>query len=145
MAIDFALVRSDFAVAAAYKWLMCPYATGFLYVAPQHRDGEPMEEGWIIRKDSENFAGLGEYTDGRTCSNTRPYHRRKSKRPYSRICRQSLRGQRLIFCIPHDCSRNRSPEDFQLVPRWPGASGRMVWREKCLRLQELRRGLWAYS
>lgn len=61
--IDFAKVRPDFAVAAGYKWLMCPYATGFLYVAPQHRGGEPMEEGWIIRKDSENFAGLIEYTD----------------------------------------------------------------------------------
>ncbi len=61
--IDFAKVRPDFAVAAGYKWLLCPYTTGFLYVAPQHRDGEPLEEGWITRKDSENFSALVEYTD----------------------------------------------------------------------------------
>lgn len=61
--IDFAKVRPDFAVAAAYKWLLCPYTTGFLYVAPQHRDGEPLEEGWITRKDSEKFSALVEYTD----------------------------------------------------------------------------------
>ena len=61
--IDFAEVRPDFAVAAAYKWLLCPYTTGFLYVAPQHRGGEPLEEGWIARKDSEKFSALVEYTD----------------------------------------------------------------------------------
>ncbi len=61
--IDFARVRPDFAVAAGYKWLLCPYTTGFLYVAPQHRGGEPLEEGWITRKDSENFSALVEYTD----------------------------------------------------------------------------------
>lgn len=61
--IDFAKVRPDFAVAAGYKWLLCPYTTGFLYVAPQHRNGAPLEEGWITRKDSENFSALVEYTD----------------------------------------------------------------------------------
>lgn len=61
--IDFAKVRPDFAVAAAYKWLLCPYTTGFLYVAPQHRGGEPLEEGWITRKDSEQFSALVDYTD----------------------------------------------------------------------------------
>ncbi|MEM7269021.1 MAG: aminotransferase class V-fold PLP-dependent enzyme [Pseudomonadota bacterium] len=63
MVTDFAQIRPDFAVIAAYKWFMSPYATGFLYAAPHQRDGEPMEEGWIIRKDSENFAGLIDYTD----------------------------------------------------------------------------------
>ena len=63
MPIDFAQARPDFAVAAGYKWLLCPYTTGFLYVAPQHRNGEPLEEGWIARKDSENFSALVDYTD----------------------------------------------------------------------------------
>lgn len=63
MVTDFAAIRPDFAVVAGYKWLMSPYATGFLYVAPQHRNGEPMEEGWITRKDSRNFADLTTYTD----------------------------------------------------------------------------------
>ena len=63
MVCDFGAVRPDFAVAAAYKWLLGPYATGFLYVAPQHRDGRPLEETWIGRAGSEDFAGLVDYRD----------------------------------------------------------------------------------
>ncbi|MFV0473102.1 MAG: aminotransferase class V-fold PLP-dependent enzyme [Pikeienuella sp.] len=63
MVTDFAAIRPDFAAVAAYKWLLGPYATGFLHVAPQWRDGAPMEEGWIGRKDSRNFSGLVAYTD----------------------------------------------------------------------------------
>lgn len=63
MAIDFARVRPDFAVVAGYKWLMCPYTTGFLYVDPKWREGEPLEEGWITRKGAENFSTLVEYQD----------------------------------------------------------------------------------
>ncbi len=63
MVTDFAAIRPDFAVAACYKWLLGPYATGFLHVAPQHWGGAPLEEGWIERKDSRNFAGLVAYTD----------------------------------------------------------------------------------
>jgi selenocysteine lyase/cysteine desulfurase len=63
MMTDFAAIRPDFAAVAAYKWMMGPYATGFLYVAPERRDGEPLEEGWIGRKGSRNFAGLVAYTD----------------------------------------------------------------------------------
>jgi len=63
MVTDFAAIRPDFAVVACYKWMMSPYATGFLYAAPHRRDGEPLEEGWITRKDSQDFAGLVNYTD----------------------------------------------------------------------------------
>lgn len=63
MATDFAAIRPDFAVVACYKWLLGPYATGFLYVAPERRSGEPLEEGWITREDSRDFAGLVNYTD----------------------------------------------------------------------------------
>ena len=42
---DAAAVRPDFVVAACYKWLLGPYATGFLWVAPEHRDGRPLEAG----------------------------------------------------------------------------------------------------
>lgn len=63
MVTDFAAIRPDFAVVAGYKWMLCPYVTGFLYVAPSHRGGSPMEEGWITRKDSRNFANLTDYTD----------------------------------------------------------------------------------
>lgn len=63
MEIDFSAVRPDFAVAATYKWLLGPYALGFLWAAPDRRNGIPLEEGWITRANGENFAGLTDYTD----------------------------------------------------------------------------------
>ncbi|MDR3702611.1 MAG: aminotransferase class V-fold PLP-dependent enzyme, partial [Candidatus Sulfopaludibacter sp.] len=61
---DAAKVQPDFAVAAAYKWLLSPYATGVLYVAPQWHGGQPLEEGWIQRDNARRFAELIHYTDG---------------------------------------------------------------------------------
>ena len=51
-------VQPDFAVAACYKWLMGPYSTGFLYVAPKWHDGRPLEEGWIQRANARDFTSL---------------------------------------------------------------------------------------
>ena len=56
-------VQPDFVAVAAYKWLLAPYATGFLYVAPQHRSGSPLEQNWIARQGSSNFSRLIDYTD----------------------------------------------------------------------------------
>jgi len=64
MVADFGAIQPDFAVAASYKWLLGPYSTGFLYVAPHRREGRPLEETWIGRAGSENFAGLVDYQDG---------------------------------------------------------------------------------
>ena len=58
---DVTEIQPDFAVAAGYKWMMGPYSLGFMYAAPQHRDGRPLEHNWMARKDSENFAGLVDY------------------------------------------------------------------------------------
>ena len=63
MVTDFAAIRPDFAVAASYKWLLGPYSIGFQYVAPQWRDGRPLEETWIGRAGSEDFAALVDYGD----------------------------------------------------------------------------------
>ncbi|MBP7240786.1 aminotransferase class V-fold PLP-dependent enzyme [Amaricoccus sp.] len=60
---DAAGVRPDFVAAAAYKWLLGPYATGFLWVAPHRRDGRPLEQTWLGRAGSENFARLIDYRD----------------------------------------------------------------------------------
>ncbi|PHZ83970.1 aminotransferase class V-fold PLP-dependent enzyme [Paremcibacter congregatus] len=54
-------VDPDFMVAAAYKWLLGPYSYGFVYVAPRHHGGVPLEEAWISRKGSRNFARLVDY------------------------------------------------------------------------------------
>jgi selenocysteine lyase/cysteine desulfurase len=55
-------VQPDFAVAACYKWLMAPYSTGFLYVAPKWHEGRPLEEGWIQRANARDFTSLILYT-----------------------------------------------------------------------------------
>jgi selenocysteine lyase/cysteine desulfurase len=56
--LDLAAVRPDFLTAAAYKWLLGPYGTGFLWVAPHRRDGRPLEEHWMGRAGSEDFTRL---------------------------------------------------------------------------------------
>jgi len=56
-------VQPDFAVAANYKWLMGPYTTGLLYVAPKWHGGRPVEENWIQRANARDFAALILYTD----------------------------------------------------------------------------------
>jgi len=61
--LDLDRIKPDFMVAPTYKWLLGPYAMGFLYVAPKWRDGRPIEENWLNRKGSENFAGLVDYED----------------------------------------------------------------------------------
>lgn len=54
-------VDPDFMISASYKWLLGPYSYGFIYVAPRHQGGVPLEEGWINRKGSEDFARLVDY------------------------------------------------------------------------------------
>ena len=60
---DVTTVQPDFMITATYKWLLGPYSLGFLYVAPHRQSGRPLEEGWIARAGSENFAGLVDYQD----------------------------------------------------------------------------------
>ncbi|MEE2566390.1 aminotransferase class V-fold PLP-dependent enzyme [Hyphobacterium marinum] len=61
---DLAGIKPDYAVAAAYKWLLGPYSMGFLYVAPERRSDTPLEENWIVRDRAEDFARLVDYADG---------------------------------------------------------------------------------
>ena len=56
-------VRPDFLVAAAYKWLLCPYGVGFLYVGADWRGARPLEESWLARDNARDFAGLVKYSD----------------------------------------------------------------------------------
>jgi selenocysteine lyase/cysteine desulfurase len=62
--IDVSEIQPDFLVTVGYKWLLGPYALGYLYVAERwHAQGVPLEESWLHRQGSESFAGLVEYTD----------------------------------------------------------------------------------
>lgn len=61
MPLDVGSIRPDFLVSVGYKWLLGPFGLGYLYVAPAHQDGRPLEENWINREGSEDFARLIEY------------------------------------------------------------------------------------
>jgi len=61
--LDVARIRPDFLAAASYKWLLGPYSLGFLYVAPQHQGGRPLDNNWIAREGAEDFRRLAEYRD----------------------------------------------------------------------------------
>lgn len=63
MPLDVAELRPDFLVGVGYKWLLGPFGVGYLYVAGEHREGEPLEENWILRAGSEDFARLVDYRD----------------------------------------------------------------------------------
>lgn len=58
MTFDLDQVRPDFAVAAAYKWLLGPYSTGLLYVDPRHHRGEPLELPIFSRENAEVFSDI---------------------------------------------------------------------------------------
>ena len=61
--LDLAAIRPDYLVTVGYKWLLGPFALGYLYVAERHRDGVPLEENWISRLGSEDFGALVDYQD----------------------------------------------------------------------------------
>jgi selenocysteine lyase/cysteine desulfurase len=62
--LNLARVQPDFLVAVGYKWLLGPYGLGYLYVAPQwQRIGTPLEQSWLTRRGSEDFASLVDYRD----------------------------------------------------------------------------------
>lgn len=63
MPFDLAAVRPDVLAASGHKWLLGPYGLGFCYVDERWRGGEPLEENWLNREDSEDFSRLTEYRD----------------------------------------------------------------------------------
>ena len=56
-------IKPDALICAGYKWLMGPYALGVAYFGEYFNNGVPLEENWINRKNSEDFAGLVNYED----------------------------------------------------------------------------------
>lgn len=62
--LDVSRVRPDFLISAGYKWLLGPYSLGFMYVDEACREGTPIEQNWIVREGSQDFARLVDYRDG---------------------------------------------------------------------------------
>lgn len=58
---DIQAVQPDALICAAYKWLLGPYGTGVAYLGPFFDGGVPVEESWMNRMESEQFARLTRY------------------------------------------------------------------------------------
>lgn len=58
---DVAKIQPDALVCGGYKWLMGPYSLGLAYYGEYFDQGKPVEENWINRLNSENFAALVNY------------------------------------------------------------------------------------
>lgn len=58
---DIDAIQPDALICAGYKWLLGPYSIGLAYYGEYFDGGKPVEENWINRKNSENFAGLVNY------------------------------------------------------------------------------------
>lgn len=56
-------MRPDALVVAAYKWLLGPYGIALAYLGSRYDGGVPLEENWINRQGSEDFASLVSYRD----------------------------------------------------------------------------------
>lgn len=55
---DVERIQPDALVCAAYKWLTGPYSIGTAYYGPRYEGGIPLEETWLGRANSDDFAGL---------------------------------------------------------------------------------------
>ncbi|MCZ6916859.1 MAG: aminotransferase class V-fold PLP-dependent enzyme [Gemmatimonadetes bacterium] len=60
---DVQTIQPDALVCAGYKWLGGPYSIGAAYFGPRFDGGLPVEDGWLARIGSEDFARLVDYRD----------------------------------------------------------------------------------
>ncbi|NQV72276.1 aminotransferase class V-fold PLP-dependent enzyme [bacterium] len=60
---DIRLIQPDALIVAGYKWMMGPYSCGLAYWGERLIGGQPLEENWINRLNSENFASLVDYEE----------------------------------------------------------------------------------
>ena len=62
--IDIQVIQPDFLMAVGYKWLLGPYALGYLYASEKwQKKGRPIEYSWLTKQGSEDFANLVKYRD----------------------------------------------------------------------------------
>lgn len=63
MPIDVAALRPDALVVHCYKAMLANYGLGFAVFGDRFIDASPLEESWLMRAGSENFARLVDYED----------------------------------------------------------------------------------
>ena len=55
-------IKCDALIVGGYKWLLGAYGLGYLYLGEAYHEGQPLEQNWINREGSQNFARLTNYT-----------------------------------------------------------------------------------
>ena len=60
---DVSEIQPDALFCVGYKWLMGHYSLCMAYFGEALEGGKPLEESWLNRVGSENFAGLVDYED----------------------------------------------------------------------------------
>ncbi len=55
---DLEKIDPDALICAGYKWLLGPYGSGLAYFGPYFDTGDPIENNWQNRKDSDKFENL---------------------------------------------------------------------------------------
>lgn len=63
MPLDVAQVQPDLLVVHSYKSMLCNYGLGFAVLSDRFAQGSPLEESWLMRAGSDNFARLVDYQD----------------------------------------------------------------------------------
>ncbi len=63
MPLDVQGVQPDALVVHSYKSMLCNYGLGFAVLGERFVQGSPLEESWLMRAGSENFARLVDYED----------------------------------------------------------------------------------
>lgn len=58
---DVQTIQPDALICSGYKWLMGPYSIALGYFGEVFENGNPIEESWLNRSGSENFANLVNY------------------------------------------------------------------------------------
>ncbi len=56
-------IEADAIVNVGYKWLLGSHGLGCAYYGPKFDGGIPLEDNWINKKESDNFANLVNYQD----------------------------------------------------------------------------------
>ena len=112
---DVAKIQPDFAISACYKWLLGPYSIGFMYVAPQHRNGLGLEQSWLLRETSQDFANLINY-----CHDYAPGARRfdVGQRANFQLMPQAMAGMEMLIDLdPAETSKALGALNAEIAAR----------------------------
>jgi selenocysteine lyase/cysteine desulfurase len=63
MPIDVVDCQIDALICASYKWLLGPYSMAMAYFSERFNSGNPLEESWMNRTNSQNFSELTNYKE----------------------------------------------------------------------------------